>query len=88
MDALHWEKNSLLILINHQPGIDKIYLYNKDLKETKYQFLIKKHDGVVTIHFNGSKAFVEHSNNIIDIYQNIEEFNPNNGFYWYDCWYA
>ena len=29
--------NSLFILINHQPDIDKIYLYAKDLYEEKYQ---------------------------------------------------
>ena len=34
--------NSLFILINHQPDIDKIYLYAKDLYEEKYQFLINK----------------------------------------------
>ena len=28
-------------------------------------------------HFNGSKAFTESSNNMDDIYKNIEEFNPN-----------
>ena len=28
-------------------------------------------------HFNGSKAFVEYSNNMDDIYKNIEEYNPN-----------
>ena len=34
--------NLLFILINHQPDIDKIYLYAKDLYEEKYQFLINK----------------------------------------------
>ena len=33
--------NSLFNLINHQPDIDKIYLYAKDLNEVKYKFLIK-----------------------------------------------
>ena len=33
--------NALLNLINHQPDIDKIYLYAKDPYEGKYQFLIK-----------------------------------------------
>ena len=28
-------------------------------------------------HFNGSKAFIEYSNNMDDIYKNIEEYNPN-----------
>ena len=33
--------NALLNLINHQPDIDKIYLYAKDPYEAKYQLLIK-----------------------------------------------
>ena len=30
--------NSLFNLINHQPDIDKIYLFTIDLNEAKYQF--------------------------------------------------
>ena len=33
--------NTLLNLINEQKDIDKIYLYAKDLSESKYEFLIK-----------------------------------------------
>ena len=32
--------NSSFNLINHQPDIDKIYLYAKDPYEAKYQFII------------------------------------------------
>ena len=28
-------------------------------------------------HFNGSKAFIEYSNDMYDIYKTIEEYNPN-----------
>ena len=28
-------------------------------------------------HFNNSKAFIEHSNDMDDIYKKIEEYNPN-----------
>ena len=35
--------NALLNLIKEQDGIDKIYLYAKNLSEPKYEFLIKKH---------------------------------------------
>ena len=28
-------------------------------------------------HFNDSKAFIEYSNNVDDIYKNIGEYNPN-----------
>ena len=34
--------NALLNLINHQPDIDKMYLYGKDPYEEKYQLLINK----------------------------------------------
>ena len=32
--------NSLFNLINHQPDIDKVYLYAKHPYQAKYQFLI------------------------------------------------
>ena len=51
--------NSLFNLINHQPDIDKIYLYAKDLNEAKYQFLIKKCEDVGIKHFDDSKDFIE-----------------------------
>ena len=28
-------------------------------------------------HFNDSKAFIEYSNDMDDIYKNVEEYNPN-----------
>ena len=38
--------NVLLNLIEKQPDIDKIYLYENDLYEAKYQYLINKREGV------------------------------------------
>ena len=70
--------NSLFNLINHQQDIDKFFLYAKNLNENKYQFLIKNCKDVGTKHFNDSKAFIEYSNNINDIYKNIEEYNKKN----------
>ena len=56
----------------------KIYLYAKDPYEAKCEFLIKKCEDVGKKHFNNSKAFiVEYSNNMEDIYKNIEEYKPN-----------
>ena len=69
--------NSLFSLINQQSDIDKIYLYAKDTNEEKYQFLMKKREDVGTKHFNDSKPNIENSNDMDDIYQNIEEYNPN-----------
>ena len=69
--------NPLLNLINQQPYIDKIYLYAEDPYEAKYQYLIEKCEDVGTKCFNDSKAFIEYSNDMHDIYKNIEEYNPN-----------
>ena len=43
--------------------------------ETKYKYLINKHEKVGLDHFNDSKAFVEYSNDMQDIYKNIEEYS-------------
>ena len=59
---------SLLNLINHEPDIEIIYLYAKDQYEAKYQFLINKRESAGLKYFNYSKAFIEYSNNKVDIY--------------------
>ena len=63
--------NTLLILINNQPDINKIYLYAKDLYESKYQFLINKRESTGLRHFNDPKAIIEYSNDMQDVYKNI-----------------
>ena len=69
--------NALLKLINNQQGIDKIYLYAKDPYEDKYQYLINKRERVGINHLNDSKAFIEYSNDMHDVYKNIDNYNPN-----------
>ena len=68
--------NVLLNLIENQPDIDKIYLYAKDPYEAKYQYLINKRESVGINHFNDPKAFIEYSNDMRDVYKNIDEYNP------------
>ena len=68
--------NTLLNLINNQPDIDKIYLYAKDPYEAKYQYLINKREKVGLDHFKDRKAFMEYSNDMEDVYKNIENYNP------------
>ena len=68
--------NLLLNLIENQPDIDKIYLYAKDPCESKYQYLINKRESVGINHFNDSKAFIDYSNNMHDVYENIHDYNP------------
>ena len=70
-------KNKRIIkLINNQPDIGKIYLYAKDPYEAKYQYLINKREKVGLNHFNDPKAFMEYSNDMQDVYKNIEDYNP------------
>ena len=69
--------NTLLNLINNQSDIDKIYLYAKDPYEDQYQFLIKKREIIGIKHFNDPKAFIEYSNDMHDVYNNINDYNPN-----------
>ena len=68
--------NALLNLIKEQDDIDKMYLYAKDLSEPKYECLIKKCKDVGTDYFNDPNAFIECSNKMDDVYQNIDDYNP------------
>ena len=63
----------LLNLIKEQDDIDNIYLYTKNLSEPEYEFLIKKCEDVGTNHFDDPNAFIECSDRIDDIYQNIDD---------------
>ena len=55
----------------------KLFLYAKDPYDTKYQLLIKKRENTDLKCFNDSKDFIEYSNDMDDIYKNIEDYNPN-----------
>ena len=46
-------------------------LYAKDLSEAKYEFLIKKREDAGIKHLNDSKAFIECSNTMDDVYEII-----------------
>ena len=50
--------NALLNLISQQDDIDKIYLYAKDLSESKYHFLIGKCENAGIKHLYDSKEFI------------------------------
>ena len=65
----------LLNLSINQPNVDKICLYVKDPYEAKYQYLIKKRESTGLEHFDDPKAFTEYSNDMQDVYKNIEECN-------------
>ena len=50
-------------------------MYAKDPYEAKYQFLINKRESIGLKHFNDPKAFIEYSNDMQDVYKNINKYN-------------
>ena len=62
-----WKTNALLNLINHEPDVDKIYLYAKG----PYKAKKKKRKSTGLKYFNDSKAFIKYSTDTNDIYKNI-----------------
>ena len=67
--------NALINLINEQDDIYKIDLYVKDLSEPKYEFFVKKHENAGIKHLNDINAFIECSNTMGNVYQNIDDYN-------------
>ena len=76
-DSGSGQKNAFLNLTSNQPDIDKIYFYTRNLYKGKHQLLINKRGSEDINHFNDSNAFIEYSNDMDDIYKNIEEYDPN-----------
>ena len=68
---------ALLNLINEQDDTDKTYLYAKDLSEPKYEYLIKKKKITGINHLNDQTAFIECSDTMSDVYENIHDYNLN-----------
>ena len=50
-------------------------MYAKDPYEAKYQYLINILEKVGLKRFNDPKAFVEYSNDMCDVYKNIDEYS-------------
>ena len=51
-------------------------MHAKDPYKEKYQYLINKRESVGINHFNDSKTFIEYSNDMRNIYKNINCYNP------------
>ena len=51
-------------------------MYARDLNEPKYQVLIKKHENAGIKYLNNPNAFIECSNAMDDVYENINDYNP------------
>ena len=69
--------NTLLHLINNLHPIDKIYLDAKDLSEPKYEFLINKREQAGIKNLNDPHAFIEYSNDMDDVFDDINNYNKN-----------
>ena len=67
--------NALINLINEQNDIGKMYLYARDLSKPKYKYLIKKREDAGIKHLNNPNAFIECSNTMDDVYENINGYN-------------
>ena len=50
-------------------------MYAKHPYENKYQFLINRRESIGLKYFNDPKAFIEYSNDMQDVYKNIDEYN-------------
>ena len=64
--------NTFLNLINEQKE-----RFKKDLSEPKFKYLIKNRENAGIKYLNNSKAFIEYSNTMNDVYENIDNYNPN-----------
>ena len=51
-------------------------MYARDLNEPKYQILIKKRQDAGIKHLDNPSAFIECSNTMGDVYENINDYNP------------
>ena len=49
-------------------------MYAKDLEEPKYQFLIEKREKAGLKNLNDKNSFIEYSNNMDNIFENIEDY--------------
>ena len=67
--------NTLFHLINNLHPIDKIYLYAKDINETKYEYLINEREQAGIKNLNDPNAFIEYSDDINDVLDDINDYN-------------
>ena len=69
--------NTLLHLIYNLHPIDNIYLYDKDIHEPKYEYLINKREQTGIKNLNGPHAFIEYSDDMDDVLDAINNYNKN-----------
>ena len=74
-DSGSGKTNTLLNLVNKQHDIDKIYLHATDLNKPQYKISIKKREDAGIKHLNDRNPFIECSNTMDDVYENIHDYN-------------
>ena len=71
------DQEKLLNLTKHQiPDIDKFYLYFRDPFESKYQLIIDGREKVGIENLKNPKEFIDYSQTIDDLYENLEDYSP------------
>ena len=55
--------------------LTQFILHAKNLREPKYEFLIKKREDVGIKYCNDSNAFIVCSNTMVGVYVNIDDYN-------------
>ena len=50
-------------------------MYARDLSEPKYEYFIKKREDAGIKHLNNPNAFIECSNTMDDVYENVKNYN-------------
>ena len=69
--------NTLLHLINNLHPIDKISLYAKDIRKPKYKYLTNKREQAGIKNLNDPHAFIEYSDDMDDVFDDINNYNKN-----------
>ena len=68
---------TFLNLVSQQVDINKLYFYAKDLSEPKHEFLIKRREDAGRKYLNDPNTFIECSNAMDHVYENIDDYKPN-----------
>ena len=51
-------------------------MYARDLSKPRYEYLIKKREDARIKHLNNPDVFIECSNTMDNVYENINDYNP------------
>ena len=55
--------------------LTRLICMQKDLSEPKHQFLVEKRENAAIKYYNDPSAFIDYSNTMDDVYDNIDGYN-------------